>query len=199
MANYVDDNELFTLQQVYDAVSDHDAPSDDLQSCFDNAIQAYFNPDYNNDTYAPALSMLRFRDYKPNIAVPFYYDSIHVYDVQYIEPPYSMSYIVPIGNASATFANNYVGSAWKTLVITSIVNSVDNLFTITNNGNPISTPLSLDVEGISAGSDTPIAWVFSDPTGKTDLADQVLTISYYIIDINNLVGATKDYQFRVTD
>lgn len=64
----VPNTETFSLQNVYDAVHDHTpATIGTLQSCFDNAISGYFNATYNNDSYAPANSMLRFRDYKPNI------------------------------------------------------------------------------------------------------------------------------------
>jgi hypothetical protein len=34
-----------------------------LQACFDNANSSGFDPTYNNDGYAPANSLLRFRNY----------------------------------------------------------------------------------------------------------------------------------------
>jgi len=62
----VPNNEVFSLQDVYDAVHNHTpATIKTLQSCFDNAISGYFNATYNNNSYAPSNSMLRFRDYKP--------------------------------------------------------------------------------------------------------------------------------------
>lgn len=62
----VPNTETFSLQDVYNAVDNHTpATTENLQSCFDNAISGYFNPTYNQDSYAPANSMLRFRDYKP--------------------------------------------------------------------------------------------------------------------------------------
>jgi len=62
----VPNTETFSLQDVYNAVHAHTSGTQtNLQSCFDNAINSYFNPTYNQDSYAPANSMLRFRDYKP--------------------------------------------------------------------------------------------------------------------------------------
>lgn len=62
----VPNTETFSLQDVYNAVHDHTpATIGTLQSCFDNAISGYFNATYNQDSYATANSMLRFRDYKP--------------------------------------------------------------------------------------------------------------------------------------
>lgn len=63
----VPNTETFSLQDVYNAVHAHTGgTATSLQSCFDNAISSYFNPTYNQDSYAPANSMLRFRDYKPS-------------------------------------------------------------------------------------------------------------------------------------
>lgn len=62
----VPNTESFSLQDVYNAVDNHTpATTEDLQSCFTNAIAGYYNATYNQDSYAPANSMLRFRDYKP--------------------------------------------------------------------------------------------------------------------------------------
>jgi len=62
----VPNTDTFSLQNVYNAVDNHTpATTEDLQSCFNNAISGYFNATYNQDSYAPANSMLRFRDYKP--------------------------------------------------------------------------------------------------------------------------------------
>ncbi|HSH36775.1 hypothetical protein [Schnuerera sp.] len=55
----------FNLQDVYNSVSSHASPGNNLQSCFDNAESSYFDPTYNTDSYAPANSMLRFRNYTP--------------------------------------------------------------------------------------------------------------------------------------
>ena len=62
MAN-VPNNETFSLQDVYTAVDSHSNPSQDLSSCFANAVAGYFDPNYNQDSYAPANSMKRFRNY----------------------------------------------------------------------------------------------------------------------------------------
>lgn len=58
----VPNTETFTLQNVVDAVN---PTTDDLQDCFNDANSSYFDPIYNNDSYAPANSMLRFRNYGP--------------------------------------------------------------------------------------------------------------------------------------
>lgn len=60
----VPDNETFSLQDVFSAVSSHSGgTSGNLTSCFNNAIFSYFDPQYNTNEYAPENSMLRFRNY----------------------------------------------------------------------------------------------------------------------------------------
>ena len=68
----VPDNYTFTLDDVWDAVYDHDATTtDDLSDCFTN-----HEPDYRNDTYWDAnyaaegnlYNMKMFRDYGPHNA-----------------------------------------------------------------------------------------------------------------------------------
>ncbi len=63
MADFVPNTDTFSLTDVYDAVSSHANPNGDLDSCFENAEQTGFDADYNDDTYAPAMSMIRFRNY----------------------------------------------------------------------------------------------------------------------------------------
>lgn len=65
MAVLVPDTSNFSLQDVYNAVNDHASPGTNLSSCFSNANSDYFDPTYNTDSYAPANSMLRFRNYGP--------------------------------------------------------------------------------------------------------------------------------------
>ena len=62
----------FTLQNVYDVVDGHTpATTADLVSCFANANASYFDATYNNDGYAPANSLLRFRNYTvSSVTVP---------------------------------------------------------------------------------------------------------------------------------
>lgn len=50
----------FKLDTVIDVVG---PTTNDLQDCFNDANSSYFNPTYNDDGYAPANSLLRFRDY----------------------------------------------------------------------------------------------------------------------------------------
>jgi hypothetical protein len=62
----VPDTETFSLEDVWDAVVQHENSTNrDLQDCFNNAESTYFHPSYNNNSYAPANSMKRFRKYGP--------------------------------------------------------------------------------------------------------------------------------------
>ena len=63
MAIKVPDTNTFSLVDVYNAVNDHANPTGDLADCFSKAISSYFDPAYNTDSYAPANSMKRFRNY----------------------------------------------------------------------------------------------------------------------------------------
>lgn len=64
MAIIVPNTNTFSLQDVWNAIKDR-APgtTGDLSDCFANAISNYFDPAYNNNSYAPANSMKRFRNY----------------------------------------------------------------------------------------------------------------------------------------
>jgi len=67
MAIRVPDTNTFSLQDVVNAVENHAGNiSDNLSACFSNAISVYFDSNYNNDTYAVANSLKRFRNYGPN-------------------------------------------------------------------------------------------------------------------------------------
>lgn len=68
----VPNTNTFSLQDVYDSVNSHASPSPDLSSCFANANPSYFDSNYNNDSYAPANSMLRFRNYTPFESIILY-------------------------------------------------------------------------------------------------------------------------------
>ena len=59
----VPNTETFTLQNVYTVVDAHANPSANLSDCFAKAVSSYFDPTYNNDSYAPANSLKRFRNY----------------------------------------------------------------------------------------------------------------------------------------
>ena len=50
----------FSLQDVVSATG-----GGSLSEAFSNAVSGDFDPAYNNDTYAPSGSMLRFRNYGP--------------------------------------------------------------------------------------------------------------------------------------
>ncbi len=66
MAVSVPNTNTFSLQDVFNAVKDHTpAVSGNLSDCFAKAIPGYFDSNYNNDSYAPSGSLLRFRNYKP--------------------------------------------------------------------------------------------------------------------------------------
>lgn len=65
----VDDNETFSLVDVYNAVKDHASPAGNLADCFDKAEQSYFNAGYKAQYYSQygnKDNMLMFRDYGPN-------------------------------------------------------------------------------------------------------------------------------------
>lgn len=53
----------FSLQDVSNEIG-----KTNLYDCFVFSTKACFNPSYDNDTYAPPLSLLRFRDYNANRA-----------------------------------------------------------------------------------------------------------------------------------
>jgi len=59
----VPDTNTFSLNDVYNAVNSHTSCSANLSDCFDKADSWRFDSDYNNDSYAPANSMKRFRNY----------------------------------------------------------------------------------------------------------------------------------------
>lgn len=61
----VPDTDNFSLQDVYDAVKNHSAPTGDLRDCFAKALANYFDAAYDNDSYAPPNSLKRFRNYGP--------------------------------------------------------------------------------------------------------------------------------------
>lgn len=66
MAVYVPNTTNFTLTNVRAAVEDHAGSiTGTLQHCFNLADNDYFDDEYNDDSYAPANSMLRFRNYGP--------------------------------------------------------------------------------------------------------------------------------------
>lgn len=110
MAVYVPDNELFSLNDVYNAVKDHDSSVDgDLSDCFAKSESSYFDPNYNTISYAPENSMLRFRNYGPKgtptpgtfvIPSPFYTKTygMHIY----VSPNGSNLYISVIHGLNTT-------------------------------------------------------------------------------------------------
>jgi hypothetical protein len=56
----VPNRDSFELQDVVNEVN---PTTDDLQDCFNDAEPLLFDSNYNNDTYAPANSLKRFRNY----------------------------------------------------------------------------------------------------------------------------------------
>ena len=61
----VPDTDTFSLQDVVDEIN---PTTDDLVDCFADANPALFDSNYNNDTYAPANSLKRFRNYGGTVA-----------------------------------------------------------------------------------------------------------------------------------
>ncbi len=69
MAVSVPDTNTFSLTDVLAAVEDHAGDiANNLLACFSYANSTYFDPGYNNSSYAPANSMKRFRNYGPDNA-----------------------------------------------------------------------------------------------------------------------------------
>jgi hypothetical protein len=60
----VPDTTTFSLQDVVNEVN---PTTDDLVDCFADAVANKFDSNYNNDTYAPANSLLRFRNYQASL------------------------------------------------------------------------------------------------------------------------------------
>ena len=58
LSQSVPNTTTFSLQDVVSATG-----GSSLSAAFSNAVSGYFDPAYNNDTYAPSGSMLRFRNY----------------------------------------------------------------------------------------------------------------------------------------
>lgn len=102
MAVHVPDTNTFSLIDVVAAVEDHagELPGDDsLDGCFDYSIEGYFNLDYNNNSYAPANSLKRFRNYGPKCWLSFidYLESFNLgYDPRgvYIRPDGAKIFVV---------------------------------------------------------------------------------------------------------
>lgn len=74
MAVRVPNSTVFSLQHAVNAVADHTlslalkaSPTDkfDLQDCYVGAEADYFDPNYNNNSYAEPNSLKRFRNYGP--------------------------------------------------------------------------------------------------------------------------------------
>lgn len=79
----VPNTEGYTLQDIINAVRSHTTVADDLNDCFLKAVASYFDPAYNNDTYAgetTGKSMRRFRNYTPS-QNKFYWLSPSVADI----------------------------------------------------------------------------------------------------------------------
>mgnify|MGYP006293345121 CR=1 FL=1 len=124
MAVYVPDTETFSLVDVLNAVEDHAGDIDnDLDACFYHSDPTYFDPDYNQDSYAPDRSMLRFRNYGPGqgyeIFVPEGFspngDGVHDYfEVHNLEyyPEHKMSIFDTGGSLLYQRTNDYDQYPW---------------------------------------------------------------------------------------
>lgn len=77
---------LVNQTTVYDVIHSHaPATANNLLSLFANANSAYFDPTYNNDSYAPAGSLKRFRNYTVSATCPAVGDSYQGGIVAYVE------------------------------------------------------------------------------------------------------------------
>ena len=123
MPVFVPDTNTFSLQHVFNAVNDHASPREDLMDCFAYAVSYYFDANYDNDSYAPANSLKRFRNYGPagyDILVPEGFspneDGVHDYfEVENLQhhPVHKMSiFFSPGGTLIYTRTNDYHTYPW---------------------------------------------------------------------------------------
>lgn len=93
---------------------------------------------------------------------------------------------------------NYIGSAYKYLVIESFTNNADgdsyDFTKLRYNGVDVSTyPFSIDISGLSSSSLTGLSVYANDQTGVLflDIPSQYVRITFHVEDINGLSGATR--------
>lgn len=123
MAVRVPDTNSFSEQDVYNAVNDHANPAGNLDDCFDKAESIYFDTNYNDNAYAPANSLKRFRNYgpqsTPELFVPGGFspngDGVHdyfeVYNLEYY-PVHKMQVFNGNGTKLYERTNNYDEQPW---------------------------------------------------------------------------------------
>lgn len=191
---------IFTLDDVWAAVNDHTPTAGDLVNCFANANPDFFDLAYNTDGYAPANSMLRFRNYQPvTINPPSYGGTAGGYNItNQGEVPYYVNYTLDFLAGGFGFGFNYVGSPWKTLVITGMSGNENNLYTIRNGGVPLSSfPINIDIENYVQYQLTPIDFIYDDPDSLAWFSPQSISLTFKIIDINGLSGPERITSFTV--
>lgn len=92
MANVPNTNN-FSLQDVYNSVSSHDATvQDDLVSCFDKSVASYFDSNYGSKTMDPK-TLYGFRNYSISIPTLAIGDSYGCGIVGYIYLPGDPGYV----------------------------------------------------------------------------------------------------------
>lgn len=177
----VPNTETFSLQDVYNAVHNHTSGTQtNLQSCFDNAISGYFNPTYNQDSYAPANSMLRFRDYKPTGCSA---------------PTVTTASITDIFGTTATGGGNVTSDGGCTVTARGVCWSTSSNPTIANSKTTDGTgtgSFTSSLTGLTCGT-TYYVRAYATNSQGTSYGSQVSFVAYY-------TNATTDfwYLFSVT-
>lgn len=137
----VPDTETFSLQDVYNAVSDHASPSANLSSCFANAESGYFDPVYegskdrltNFRNYGPMIPefIVITSDYKVALldingnfkyASPTYYASIPTNSSDYDQINKILMYITQGGYLGVVDGNDLLNLRCKQLINYTYIN-----------------------------------------------------------------------------
>ena len=134
----VPNTETFTLQDVCDAIFVTVFPPthpNDLQECFDEATSRSFDTNYNTDNYAPANSMLRFRNYGGSSSFNALYSTPNSWTFASDDSGVSKVFNITI-NPDATFTVATSGDDDEFTVTSS---QAANTVTVTCDGNNTTT------------------------------------------------------------
>lgn len=117
--------------------------------------------------------------------------------------PYNNATYITINSSGFNFGTQYSGASWKTVVITGFNPDYDAdgnaRFILRDNTTQITAfPYSVNVTGLASGAATTINAYYSENNGQlcTIGTPQSCSVSYYIIDSNNvsgLQGSTIEY------
>jgi hypothetical protein len=165
----VPNTETFTLQNVYDAVNYHTpATTEDLQSCFDNLDSVYLDPYYSSTEYAPANSLLQFRNYRPPLDVVI----IEATSVG-IDEATILSQVNSDGGSSVTSR----GVCWSTEPTPTISGSYNT------SGSGIGE-YSTDMENLHANTAYYVRAFATNSTSGTVYSDEIVIVTLSATDID---------------